>query len=69
MRLVVRWRCCTRRARRWICGLEMLQRLAGRSAGRGELQLTDLTADLVRYLEETDSQPDAWNRSPNAGLS
>ena len=38
MRLVVRWRCCTRRARRLnLRSPETLQRPARRSAGRGEL--------------------------------
>ena len=32
-------------------------------------QLSDLTADLARYLDSLESQPGGWNRSPSAGPS
>ena len=55
----MRWRCSTRRARLLNRqSPEMLQATQlGDRLAEASYQLTDLTADLVRYLEGLDSQP------------
>ena len=67
----MRWRCCTRRARRLnLRSPEMPAAPLGDRLAEASYQLTDLTADLVRYLERAwTASLDAWNRSPSAGLS
>ena len=59
MSLVVRWRCSTRRAKslnRRSPEIAAATQLGDRLA-EASYQLTDLTADLARYLEGLDSQP------------